>query len=604
MRFLTPETVAKAPAAPREPGILSRLHAEETGEMRLPFDRDAFLTRARALMPAETAQALWDALPTVGGDVAKAAVAVGVQEGVARQLAEAVKPTPPAAADHVAQARKMVEAAPGERVGWYIDDENKWRWTTPDDAAKGGMWGPAKSRRELAEQGGYDRVPPGLAAYEKKYPQGSAQAIDPDSFEARKPAAAEAAPAKEPWKQVWEMPYNEFDGPATGPSVSTEVTRALQLVPGSKYQEQGNYAGLTDEQARIIKEAEARGEAQRAVEHEAWEYAKERALASGDEKTKRLVEQGYRLNPHRVHYLAVQRAVAEGKPVPAEVLRDYAGEPWADAALAKQPAPAVGAEGEVGVKTHFVTREEMEAEWAETEKHRAANRLAEEERLKAEAVYDTQGFAEQLDAKGAALRKKTLKAKVKNQNRLISRRDLIQEKVDAGATVVLSSRGTRRLQTPDGAYLDESQIGKTAMDYAEYLATKPTAEAPTLPQVEKGGPGTQAGAESLAGGAAKPVAGEAEAPVSAPLAPTGAEQGVTGADIAAARKAVQKLPRAKRTAAGVRRAVEAVAKARKVDADVLYAAVFGEADALLGSEQGAIPVSQLLLAVQKTTAGF
>ncbi|HUX01131.1 MAG TPA: hypothetical protein VMY35_09155, partial [Phycisphaerae bacterium] len=30
--------------------------------------------------------------------------------------------------------------------------------------------------------------------------------------------APPAAPAKEPWKQVWEMPYNEFDGPATGPS--------------------------------------------------------------------------------------------------------------------------------------------------------------------------------------------------------------------------------------------------------------------------------------------------------------------------------------------------------------------------------------------------
>ena len=105
-------------------------------------------------------------------------------------------------------------------------------------------------------------------------------------------------------------------------------------------------------------------------------------------------------------------------------------------------------------------------------------------------------------------------------------------------------------------------------------------EAPTLPQAEKEGPGIGGeGVRPLEGTlGAFPEAPEGkESPVSAPLAPTGAEQGVTEADIAAARKAVQKLPRAKRTAAGVRRAVEAVAKARKVDADALYAAVLGEA---------------------------
>ena len=50
-----------------------------------------------------------------------------------------------------------------------------------------------------------------------------------------------------------------------------------------------------------------------------------------------------------------------------------------------------------------------------------------------------------------------------------TRRELVESDVAAGATVVQSKAGLRRLQKPNGSYRDESQISKTAMDYAEYL---------------------------------------------------------------------------------------------------------------------------------------
>ncbi len=58
------------------------------------------------------------------------------------------------------------------------------------------------------------------------------------------------------------------------------------------------------------------------------------------------------------------------------------------------------------------------------------------------------------------------------------RSELVESMVDEGATVVLSSKGARRLQRPNGAYLDESQISKTAMDYAERLVSDKETEKP------------------------------------------------------------------------------------------------------------------------------
>jgi len=64
--------------------------------------------------------------------------------------------------------------------------------------------------------------------------------------------------------------------------------------------------------------------------------------------------------------------------------------------------------------------------------------------------------------------KNTLNISVRNKGRLITRRALVDAKVAAGSEIKYSKSGTRRLQAADGSYLDESQIGKTAMDYAEY----------------------------------------------------------------------------------------------------------------------------------------
>lgn len=50
-----------------------------------------------------------------------------------------------------------------------------------------------------------------------------------------------------------------------------------------------------------------------------------------------------------------------------------------------------------------------------------------------------------------------------------TRRELVEKMIKDGAKVVVSRSGERRLMKPDGAYLAESQISKTAMDYAMSL---------------------------------------------------------------------------------------------------------------------------------------
>ena len=55
---------------------------------------------------------------------------------------------------------------------------------------------------------------------------------------------------------------------------------------------------------------------------------------------------------------------------------------------------------------------------------------------------------------------------VSADGRLISRRSLVDEKIEQGYRVSTHKEG-RRLSHPDGRYLSESAIGKTAMDYAE-----------------------------------------------------------------------------------------------------------------------------------------
>lgn len=45
----------------------------------------------------------------------------------------------------------------------------------------------------------------------------------------------------------------------------------------------------------------------------------------------------------------------------------------------------------------------------------------------------------------------------------------VERRIAEGCTVMLSRQGERRLAWPNGVFLDEKQISKTAMDYAEFL---------------------------------------------------------------------------------------------------------------------------------------
>jgi hypothetical protein len=50
--------------------------------------------------------------------------------------------------------------------------------------------------------------------------------------------------------------------------------------------------------------------------------------------------------------------------------------------------------------------------------------------------------------------------------------ELIKHKVATGYRVIVASSGQRRLTSQDGAFLDERQITKTGMDFAEYLTLR------------------------------------------------------------------------------------------------------------------------------------
>ncbi|HUX01738.1 MAG TPA: hypothetical protein VMY35_12245 [Phycisphaerae bacterium] len=94
---------AHGPVQPHPAGLLpsgAELHAG------LPITKQSLLAIAKdtAGLSAKTATAVWNALGKHGGDVVKAAVAVGIQEGLARQLADAV-------------GKVVSEAAPADLLG-------------------------------------------------------------------------------------------------------------------------------------------------------------------------------------------------------------------------------------------------------------------------------------------------------------------------------------------------------------------------------------------------------------------------------------------------------------------------------------------------------
>jgi hypothetical protein len=90
------------------------------------------------------------------------------------------------------------------------------------------------------------------------------------------------------------------------------------------------------------------------------------------------------------------------------------------------------------------------------------------------AVTSVDNFISTMKPMAAARAKSALERGIMSNGKLYTRSSLVESKVLAGAKVVLSPEGKRRLQIPNGAFLDESQISKTAMDYAEYLINNPS----------------------------------------------------------------------------------------------------------------------------------
>lgn len=169
---------------------------------------------------------------------------------------------------------------------------------------------------------------------------------------------------------------------------------------------------------------------------------------------------------------------------------------------------AIRGESKSGVGDRlFPTRYEAEAELkrtAEVESQNAAYRQSEAQKKaeldKAQAVLDDiDGFADAASPMQKAKVLATLQKQIVSNRKASSRRDLVRDRVGDGATVV-TSNGERRLTNPNGSYLAESQISKTAMDYAEHLIAK---REPVTPQASKATEGEVAPAAPLPRGKRK-----------------------------------------------------------------------------------------------------
>lgn len=130
-------------------------------------------------------------------------------------------------------------------------------------------------------------------------------------------------------------------------------------------------------------------------------------------------------------------------------------------------------------KEYDSRRNEIRANQATDESTRTQERSA-----KAHASFG--GFTDSMSAPNAAKAKGALNQPTKSGGVITDRKTLIEEKVAAGYTVQVLPNGKRRLVSPSGSYLEESAITKTGMDYADFLAKKPTPPTPPKAESSKG----------------------------------------------------------------------------------------------------------------------
>lgn len=97
--------------------------------------------------------------------------------------------------------------------------------------------------------------------------------------------------------------------------------------------------------------------------------------------------------------------------------------------------------------------------------------IADTEAKEAAKRSDMDGFGSDKTPVWRKNAEEALNKNITSGGRLTTRKDLVRDRVESGAEIVSGKEG-RRLQLPDGRFLGEAQISKTAMDYAEHLIAK------------------------------------------------------------------------------------------------------------------------------------
>lgn len=90
----------------------------------------------------------------------------------------------------------------------------------------------------------------------------------------------------------------------------------------------------------------------------------------------------------------------------------------------------------------------------------------------AAAMTDMDGFGDSMGALARGAAQAALWQQQRFNGQVMSRKDFIRQAVADGATVAPHPADTRRINFAGGSYMTQKDIGKTAMDYAEFLITK------------------------------------------------------------------------------------------------------------------------------------
>jgi len=125
-----------------------------------------------------------------------------------------------------------------------------------------------------------------------------------------------------PARHAWEYTQAVFCN--HGPGTYDDISAALALVPGTKYRKRYDYTGMTEEQARLVAEAE--------VGFDDWSGAAREDDTITRKELKRQWSEHRRIFDSvtlswnaEMHQLLVEYALAHGFSVPSEVLADYPG---------------------------------------------------------------------------------------------------------------------------------------------------------------------------------------------------------------------------------------------------------------------------------------